>query len=142
MKVNINGSEYAVSKDEENVLLQQLQTVMLDVYDNKMDDMRLPAKALARALLIKMENEARRKHGKEQALIFRPDKKKDAVIHLSDIMLLILKEALKDVQVSVSTDTNSVTAISLTVSDQSRSGGPLVTHGDIRERKNDRIEVS
>src|SRR5690349_11084028 len=101
MKVSINGDVYEVSKDEESVLLGQLQAVMLDVYQNKMDDMRLPAKALARALLQKMENEARRKHGKEQALIFRPDKKKDSVLHLSDIMLLILREALKDVKVSV-----------------------------------------
>jgi hypothetical protein len=142
MKISFAGEEYIVPAEEEILLLQQIQGIMLQEYGKLDANMRFLAKPVARGFLQKLENEARVKHGKEQALIFRPDKKQDAVIHLSNIMIGILREALQHVALEIGTVNHSIASLKVTVSRESSGRGQVAVNGDIGEWENNRSQIS
>lgn len=141
MKVNIDSTEYTVPAEAEILLLQQFREIMLREYAKLDPNIRFLGKPAARAYLQKLENEARVKYGQEQALVFRPEKKKDAVVFLSNIMVGVMREALQHVTISVGTVDHSIANFKLTIEGQSASGGPLAIDGDKRERQDNGIEV-
>jgi hypothetical protein len=92
-----------------------------------------------------MEEHARGTHGAANAaLFFRPAKKSDPVVHLSDIVLPLLQEAIKHVQITLTTradgsDTSATLAIS--TKDTSEAWGQVDTARDLRLRQNNGVQV-
>ncbi len=142
MNIQINGEDYAIPPEEETLLLKQIQALALKEYEKLSQDLRFLAKPLARSVLQKMENEARAKYGREASLFFRPEKRQDAVVHLSGVVAAILQEALKHVTLSVSTVDHTVAAFQVTVAGKGPGGGPVATHGYIGQRENHSTQVS
>ena len=141
MKISIDGVDYQVPAEEEFILLSQIQKMALGEYAKLDSRWRLLGKPLAREWLRRSEDEARAKWGKEQALVFRPDKHADPCIHLSKILLRILQEALKHVEVSIGTDGHTVAALSLAIEGKGADGRPLVIDGHIGIGENDRTQI-
>lgn len=142
MKFSVDGKEYTVPAEEEILFLQQVKTLMLQQYDKLGPDIRFAAKPFARGYLQKLENEARVKYGKEQALVFRPEKKQDAVVHLSGIMVGVLREALQHVTISVGTVNNTVASFKIGFQGKSAAGGPMAADGYIGFGQDNSTEVS
>lgn len=146
MKVAIDGVNYDVPPEEEVILLKRIQTMMLAEYEKLDSKWRLMGKPVSREILRQMETKARTKHGNEKALLFRPDKRQDPTIHLSNIMLSILQEALKHVTLCISTESanehNTVANFGLTISNKGASGGQVAINGDIGMWENNGTQVS
>ena len=142
MKVLINNEEYVVPKEEELVLLRTIQKSMLAEYEKLDEKWRFMGKPVSREVLRQMENKTRAAHGNEKALLLRPAKGQDPTIHLSNIMLGILQEALKHVTLYVSTTDHSIASFSLSIKGKSPDGRQVDTHGNIRVGQDDCSEVS
>lgn len=141
MKVAINGTDYDVPNEEEIILLKKLQAAMLAEYAKLDGKWRLMGKPVAREVLRQMEERTRGKHGNEKALLFRPDKKADPTIHLSNIMLGILQEAMKHVTLNVSTEHHTVTNFGITIEGKGTAGGQVATDGHNGVRENNGVEI-
>lgn len=131
MKIIINNNEYFISADEEYALLRQLQSMLLFEYDKVDIQWKLIAKPIAREILREMEITTRSKNGNDQALLMRPPKKSDPVIHLTTIMCMLSQEFLKNVCFKInSTTDNTITSFSISTENQSAAGGQVVVDGD------------
>lgn len=142
MKVLINNEEYDLPKEEEMVLLRGIQKVMLAEYEKLDDKWRFMGKPVSREVLRQMENKTRVAHGSEKALLLRPAKGQDPTIHLSNIMLGILQEAMKHVTFSIKTEHHSIASFNISIKDKSSNGGQVDTDGDIRVGEDHCSEVS
>ncbi len=142
MKVLINNEEYDLPKEEELILLKAIQQVMMSEYDKLDGKWRLMGKPVSREVLRQMEVKTREKHGNEKALMLRPEKRADPTIHLSNIMLGILQEALKHVTLTIATEHHTIASLSISIKGKSPAGGPMDTHGDIRMRQDYSTEIS
>jgi hypothetical protein len=146
MKVLIDGTEYDVPQEEEIILLKRIQTMMLTEYEKLDGKWRLMGKPVSREVLRQMETKARAKHGNDKALLFRPDKREDPTIHLSNIMLSILQEAMKHVTLRISTESsnehNTIANFGISVTNKSEGGGQVAIDGNFGVRQNNGTQVS
>ncbi len=140
MKISINDVEYNVPGEEELLLLKTGQAIGIAEYNKLPQQWRILAKPFAREILRTMEEKARKEVGKEQALVFRPGNA-DPNIHLSNIVLALFQEALKHVTVSIITEHHTIASLSLSVENQSVSGGQVALNGHVREREDHSTEV-
>jgi hypothetical protein len=146
MKVLINDVEYDVPPEEEIILLKRIQTMMLAEYEKLDAKWRLMGKPVSREILRQMETKARVKHGNDKALLFRPDKREDPTIHLSNIMLSILQEAMKHVTLRIGTEStnehHTIANFGLSITNKGESGGQVAINGDFGVRENNGTQVS
>lgn len=141
MKIQIDGVDYLIPAEEETLMIQQIRQLALDEYAKLDGGWRSTAKVAARGYLQKLENEARVKYGKEKSLQFRPAKKADSVVHVSTIMTNFLREALRNVTISVNSVDHTIAAVSLSIEGQGASRRPLVVDGHIGERQDNGAQI-
>jgi hypothetical protein len=142
MKVTINSQVHDVPPEQQHALLLHVQSLAHGEYLKLEQTYRLLAKPVAREILRRMEESARKTHGKEVALFFRTAKGKDPVLHLSDVFVRMLEEVLKRVEIGISTEHHTVTALNCSIASEDQPRGPLSLNGHIRERENDGTQVS
>ena len=142
MHLLINDLSYSVTEADQRRVVELLQAMLLAEYDKLDDNYQFLSKPIARTILQKMEESARKKGvPKEQALAFRPPKRIDPTKHLLNIVSGIFHEAMKHVQVSITTDDDRVSALSLSLTGQGKSGRSVAFDGHIGEREDDGLKV-
>ena len=142
MIVLLNGDEYGITAEQRKLAVYFALEMLVEEYDKLDGKYRLLAKTLAREILRKMEAEARKKHGNEIALKFRPGKGEDVCIFLLDILSVFVEEALNRVTLSIETDNNTISAFKLSISREGETRRQMVTHGNERVRENNEPEIS
>lgn len=142
MKIILNEQEYQISQEDEEKILQQIQAMALSEYEKLADQWRFLAKTGAREILRNMENHVREKHGKEKAMLIRPEKRADPVQHLTKVMVAMLQEAVSHVEIFGKVSTNTITDLSVSIPHPGKIRGQVASDGDLRVRKNDSAEVS
>lgn len=142
MKIVLDEQEYSVSQAEQDRLLQQVHAMFQEQYSKLDLNWRLLVKPVAREILRRWEMRAREKHGSDVARTYRPEAKADPVTHLARIIIAVLQqEALKHVQIRVTTEHNTVTNLAISVKNPSVSGGQVAANGDIGLREDHSLEI-
>lgn len=142
MHLKIDGKTYTLAESDTRTLVQLGQAMALQEYRKLDDNWQFLSKPIARTLLQKMEEEAKKKGAtKEEALTFRPPKKTDPTEHLLKILSGLFYGAVQHVELSIETDSDSISSLACSVIHQSESGGPLDPNGDIGFREDNGIEV-
>ena len=142
MKIVLDDQEYVISQTEQDRLLQQVHTMFQEQYAKLDLNWRLLVKPVAREILRRWEMKARDKHGPDVARAYRPEKQGDPVTHLAKIIIAVLQqEALKHVQISVTTEHNTVTNLAISIKNPAIGGGQMAANGDIGLRENHGPEV-
>jgi hypothetical protein len=85
--------------------------------------------------------------GKDAAMVARPPKKTDPVLHLNRMIENALREVIKHAEVAITTEegaggTRTAATFALSFAPQGLSGGPLVPYGDVGIRQDHSAEVS
>ena len=141
--LRIDGRSYSLPETTSRPLVAQLGEMAIAEYEKLDDNWQFLAKPIARTILQKMEEGAKKKGAtKEQYLSFRPEKRADPCIHLIKIACGLFFEATKRVELNIETDGDCISAFSCEIINPGESRGQMVTHGDIRERKDNCIKVS
>lgn len=145
MKIDWNGWVYNIPREQEAKILEQVYGLGLQEYEKLDPKWRLAGKAVAREVLRKMEDDVRKKHGKDAALAIRPPKKSDPVPFLADLLARLLLEGLSHVTLAIDATADTIEAFSLSIErgieNPGASGGPVALDGNIGERQNNGAEV-
>ena len=143
MKIRVNDQEFTVPQDQQERILAQFERIGMEQNEKLGLEFQLVATTVARTALSHWENKVRKSHGKEAALAMRPPKKVEPVAHLSRMILGIFGEAIKDAEVSITTDEfGQTTSLSLSLPTKGGSWGQMVPDGHLGEREDHRSEVS
>lgn len=130
--LKIDQREYEISEK----LAPYAANFLLDEYKKLDENWQFLAKPFARAILQKMEQEARKKD--QDWIVFRPEKKSDAVIHLIHVFGAIIQKVVTHASIELTTEHNTVTAVEI----KNQAGRQVGTDGNIGIRENDSIKVS
>lgn len=127
MNLDINGEIYDVPAAYVDQLSDGLGDVAIQMYEAKLDDaLKSGLMVLTRALLVKEELSVRAQYGKEAARAMRPPPKSDPNIWLFKRMLPTIRELLKYVNISIQSDSSTITAFNVSfptdISDAITSG--------------------
>ena len=141
--LKIDGRSYSLPETTSRPLVAQLGEMAIAEYEKLDDNWQFLAKPIARTILQKMEEGAKKKGAtKEQYLSFRPEKRGDPCVHLIKIACGLFFEATKRIAINIETDGDSISNFSCEIKHTGESRGPLAPHGNERIRENDRIKVS
>jgi hypothetical protein len=129
MRINVNGQIFDATPEQEQMLLAFGRSFVEGEYAKLSGELRLGAKMIARKMLQDQENSTREKFGKDAAMVFRPAKRSDAVLHLLSVAELILREALKNVTLTVDVNADCITHLSISTGED-KAGGQMALNGD------------
>lgn len=141
MKIHLNNDLLTLPSGQEEQLSEHFRATIQQQYNQLDPAMRLVAKTAARSILGYLEKKIREKGGNDAAMIARPLKGADPVLHLLEVGQRLFTEMLHHVEVQITTtESGAITAVSL-AKDTGEGGRQVDTDGDIRQRKDDGIKV-
>lgn len=111
----INEVAHELTTEQQQAAIKSLTDFVTAEYEKLDMKYRLLAKPVAREILRKMEDSARKKHGNEEAMKFRPARTIDSVLYLIGIMTIILAEALNHVTIQITTTDHTVTYFKIAI---------------------------
>ena len=142
MQLIIDGKPYTLQEEDARQLISFAQDMMLAEYSKLDDNWQFLSKPIARTILQKMEESAKKKGAtKEQALAFRPPKRQGPTEHLIKIISGVFFEAVRRVELRITTDGDRISSFTSEIKHQGESGGSLASDGDIRVGQDDDAEI-
>ncbi len=142
MHLLINDESYSITEADRRRVIELLQSFLIAEYDKLDDNWQFLGKPISRTILQKMEESARKRGAtKEQALAFRPPKRIDPTKHLLTIISGIFYEAMNRAEISITTDDDRVSHLSLALQGTSESRGQVDLDGYIGIRQDDGTQV-
>jgi len=138
VRIQIDGRTYILTQQSIQAVLTGIETFAAAQYDKLPDTAKLAAMAAVRAMLAYAEK-AEKDPGKKKAI--RPVKGTDPTLHLVRLLLNAVGEALPHVECEIGT-TDEQYINNFAFKHAGTSGGPISTHGDIRERQDDSSETT
>ena len=137
MPLSIENKQYQIDQK----LLHSLESFIESEYEKLDEGLRFGAKAVAREILRRMEKTTREKtKDAQQALVFRPEKKEDAVLFLVHRLMIILGVFLNHASIEIRTSEDGCTIIGAEI--EGPTGRQVVTDGNLRVRQDNGLEVS
>lgn len=137
MPILLDGKTYQIDQK----FLTELKNFAIAEYSKLDEGLRFAGKAISREMLRRMEKSIREKTGSEEkALAMRPDKKQDATLFLLEKLFDFIGTFLQYATIRISTTESGAHICGLTIENPSR--GPMVTHGDIGIRQDNRSQIS
>lgn len=145
MQLRIDDRSYEIADADVAQLLQQFQSIGLDMYHNQEDWLRLALKPIARWMLDKWERRLVLFLGKERAAqICRPPRKRDPVQHLGELGILQFQAMVKYAELIIQTDGERATAfnVAFVAAPQDQAGRSLDLDRNVREWQDHGAEIS
>lgn len=137
MNVEIDSKQYAISEEAFKALLHVFGSKAIEMYEAAPSLYQALLMQGARSWLYSVEKKLMDSGNTELALLMRPPKKGDPVLHVITILLSNIEEYLKNGKICLTTDSYH-TIVSLAYQSESfdTGGRQLVDLGEKRKRKN------